>query len=311
MNISVPILIVQALSFRMLANKLHNMSLLCSFAALFFSNYTVISMLVVATSGTGYILGSGSAIDYMGLCCTCAGTMMVAASASTLNQANMLAAGLGASNLVFYAFVYTPLKQIHPINTWVGAIVGAIPSLLGWAVASGQVSFNEILLPAALYFWQIPYFMALEYMCHKDYADGGYIPSFSIELLAYKFRMFSLADASGQRTASVALRNCLYLLSLGYLAYDWGLTSGWFCLESALLDLAISCTTMSFYLNRTIKDARRMFHANLLYLAVFMSGLRVHHVTESEKQMTIGNIDKIVDMLPLLETLKRHQKEKG
>ncbi|PHU17384.1 Protoheme IX farnesyltransferase, mitochondrial [Capsicum chinense] len=280
----------------MLANKLHNMSLLCSFAALFFSNYTVISMLVVATSGTGYILGSGSAIDYMGLCCTCAGTMMVAASASTLNQANMLAACLGASNLVFYAFVYTPLKQIHPINTWVGAIVGAIPSLLGWAVASGQVSFNEILLPAALYFWQIPYFMALEYMCHKDYADGG---------------MFSLADASGQRTASVALRNCLYLLSLGYLAYDWGLTSGWFCLESALLDLAISCTTMSFYQNRTIKDARRMFHANLLYLAVFMSGLRVHHVTESEKQMTIGNTDKIVEMLPLLETLKRHQKKKG
>lgn len=62
------------------------MSPLCTFAASFSSNYTVISMLVVATSGTGYILGSGSAIDYMGLCCTCAGTMMVAASASTLNQ---------------------------------------------------------------------------------------------------------------------------------------------------------------------------------------------------------------------------------
>ena len=43
-------------------------------------------MLVVATSGAGYVLGSGSAIDYMGLCCTCAGTMMVAASANTLNQ---------------------------------------------------------------------------------------------------------------------------------------------------------------------------------------------------------------------------------
>ncbi|KAL8473723.1 hypothetical protein ACS0TY_030537 [Phlomoides rotata] len=46
-------------------------------------------------------------------------------------QANMLAAGLAASNLVLYAFVYTPLKQIHPVNTWVGAIVGAIPPLLG------------------------------------------------------------------------------------------------------------------------------------------------------------------------------------
>lgn len=44
------------------------------------------SMLVVATSGAGYVLGSGGAVDFAGLCCTCAGTMMVAASASTLNQ---------------------------------------------------------------------------------------------------------------------------------------------------------------------------------------------------------------------------------
>jgi len=43
----------------------------------------------------------------------------------------MLAAGLAASNLVLYAFVYTPLKQIHHVNTWVGAVVGAIPPLLG------------------------------------------------------------------------------------------------------------------------------------------------------------------------------------
>ncbi|TQD86059.1 hypothetical protein C1H46_028398 [Malus baccata] len=179
-----------------------------------------LSMLVVATSGTGFILGSGHAIDFAGLCCTCAGTMMVAASANSLNQvfekqndakmnrtknrplpsgritiphavtwasaaglagtallaskANMLAAGLGASNLILYAFVYTPLKQIHPVNTWVGAVVGAIPPLLGWAAASGQVSLNAMILPAALYFWQIPHFMALAYLCRNDYAAGGY-----------------------------------------------------------------------------------------------------------------------------------------
>lgn len=209
----------------------------------------------------------------------------------------MLAAGLGASNLVLYAFVYTPLKQIHPINTWVGAIVGAIPPLLGWAAASGQVSLNGMLLPAALYFWQIPHFMALAYLCRKDYADGG-------------FRMFSLADASGQRTASVALRNCLYLLPLGYLAYDWGLTSGWFFLESTLLALAISGTAISFYLNRTTKDARRMFRASLLYLPVFMSGLLVHRVTESEQQMAIENSSKIVEMSCSLETTEEAPEEK-
>ncbi|XP_011085084.1 protoheme IX farnesyltransferase, mitochondrial [Sesamum indicum] len=295
-----------------------------------------LSMLVVATSGTGYILGSGSSIDYLGLCCTCAGTMMVAASANSLNQvfevkndakmnrtkrrplpsgritiphavtwassmgvagtallackANMLAAGLAASNLGLYAFVYTPLKQIHPVNTWVGAVVGAIPPLLGWAAASGQISLNGMILPAALYFWQIPHFMALAYLCRKDYADGG-------------FRMFSLADASGQRTALVALRNCLYLLPLGYLAYDWGITSGWFCAESTLLALAISCTAGSFYHNRTTHNARRMFHASLLYLPIFMGGLLVHRLSDSEQSATVDYRDQVNDLSSSSETI--------
>ncbi|XP_010524457.1 PREDICTED: protoheme IX farnesyltransferase, mitochondrial-like [Tarenaya hassleriana] len=272
-----------------------------------------LSMLVVATSGTGYILGTGdAAIDFAGLCYTCTGTMMVAASANSLNQifeisndakmkrtrqrplpsgrisvphavawasfagaagasllackANILAAGLASSNLFLYAFVYTPLKQLHPINTWVGAVVGAIPPLLGWAAASGQISLNSMILPAALYFWQIPHFMALAYLCRNDYAAGGY-------------KMFSLFDPSGQRTAAVALRNCLYMIPLGFLAYDWGLTSGWFCMESTVLTLAIAATAFSFYRDRTTQKARKMFHASLLFLPVFMSGLLLHRET--------------------------------
>uniref|UniRef100_A0A1D1ZBT9 Heme O synthase n=1 Tax=Anthurium amnicola TaxID=1678845 RepID=A0A1D1ZBT9_9ARAE len=178
------------------------------------------SMLVVATSGAGFVLGSGRSIDLVGLCCTCAGTMMVAAAANSLNQvfevqndskmkrtrhrplpsgrlsvphaviwasgvgvagifllaskANSLAAGLAAFNLALYAFVYTPLKQMHPVNTWIGALVGAIPPLLGWAAATGEVSHKGIILSAALYFWQIPHFMALGYLCRGDYIAGGW-----------------------------------------------------------------------------------------------------------------------------------------
>ena len=60
-------------------------------------------MLVVATSGTGYVLGSGSAVDLSGLCYTCAGTMMVAASANSLNQVCSFSC---SSNflLIFYVF---------------------------------------------------------------------------------------------------------------------------------------------------------------------------------------------------------------
>ncbi|KAL9316940.1 hypothetical protein ACSQ67_013457 [Phaseolus vulgaris] len=275
-----------------------------------------LSMLVVATSGTGFVLGSGSAVDFSALSWTCVGTMMVAASANSLNQVfeinndakmkrtcqrplpsgritkphaigwassvgiagtallatqtNTLAAGLAASNLILYAFVYTPLKQIHHVNTWVGAVVGAIPPLLGWAAASNDISLNGMILPAALYFWQIPHFMALAYMCRSDYAAGG-------------FKMYSLADASGHRTALVALRNSIYLIPLGFLAYDWGLTSRWFCLESTVLTLAISGAAFSFYRNRTREKARRMFHASLLYLPVFMTGLLIHRRSDSEQ----------------------------
>ncbi|KAG2241217.1 hypothetical protein Bca52824_096801 [Brassica carinata] len=267
-----------------------------------------LSMLVVATSGTGYILGTGNAaVDLAGLCYTCAGTMMIAASANSLNQifeisndakmkrtmkrplpsgrisvphavawatiagtsgacllaskTNMMAAGLASANLVLYAFVYTPLKQIHPINTWVGAVVGAIPPLLGWAAASGEISLNSLILPAALYFWQIPHFMALAHLCRNDYAAGGY-------------KMLSLFDPSGKRIAAVALRT----------AFTWGLTSSWFCLESTLLTMAIAATAFSFYRHGTMEKARKMFHASLLFLPVFMSGLLIHRVYDEDKQ---------------------------
>lgn len=61
------------------------------------------------------------------------------------------------------------------------------------------------------------------------------------------------------------------------------MTSGWFCLESSLLTLAISASAFSFYRDRTVHKARRMFHASLLYLPVFMSGLLFHRISgESE-----------------------------
>jgi heme O synthase-like polyprenyltransferase len=60
----------------------------------------VCSALVVATSGAGYVLGSGNIVDIAGLCCTCAGTMMVAASANTLNQVHFLLFDIAKSTYV-------------------------------------------------------------------------------------------------------------------------------------------------------------------------------------------------------------------
>ena len=70
-------------------------------------------------------------------------------------QANGLTAALGAANICLYAGVYTPLKAVSISNTWVGAVVGAIPPLMGWAAATGGLDAGSAALAAALYFWQV------------------------------------------------------------------------------------------------------------------------------------------------------------
>jgi protoheme IX farnesyltransferase len=56
---------------------------------------------------------------------------------------------------VLYAGVYTPLKQLSVANTWVGALVGAIPPLMGWAAAAGSLDPGAWVLAAALFCWQV------------------------------------------------------------------------------------------------------------------------------------------------------------
>ncbi|KAG0626221.1 hypothetical protein M758_2G112000 [Ceratodon purpureus] len=265
-----------------------------------------LSLLVVTTAGFGYVMGSGEVVDWVGFAWTSAGTMMAACSANAFNQimeisndsrmkrtmrrplpsgrmssphavafavtmgvggvamlayqTNSLTAELGAANLLLYTLVYTPLKQIHWINTWVGAVVGAIPPMMGWAAATGQIDAGGWILGAALYFWQIPHFMALAFLCRQDYAAGRY-------------KMLSLGDLSGRRTALASLRNCIYLLPLGFLAQDCNVASGSFGMQMALLSAGFGASAASFYFSPTSVTARKMFRVSLLYLPIFMAAM--------------------------------------
>ena len=59
-------------------------------------------------------------------------------------QTNGLTAGLGLANIVLYAGVYTPMKVVSATNTWVGAVVGGIPPLMGWSAASGKSQVLQV-----------------------------------------------------------------------------------------------------------------------------------------------------------------------
>ena len=100
-------------------------------------------------------------------------------------QSNTLTTALGLSNLCLYAFIYTPLKMWHPINTWVGAVVGAIPPMMGAAaVLPGQPSLRDLRFDAWLMGGAVPVAdPALPRTVHfirNDYARAGYrMPSIS------------------------------------------------------------------------------------------------------------------------------------
>ena len=84
---------------------------------------------------------------------------------------------LGVGNIALYAGAYTFMKPRSEWNTWVGAIVGAIPPVMGYTAAtngSGLFDIEAALLGGTLFLWQFPHFFALSWMHRVDYARGGF-----------------------------------------------------------------------------------------------------------------------------------------
>eukprot|EP00955_Chlamydomonas_euryale_P104474 365569-Chlamydomonas_euryale.AAC.27 len=183
-------------------------------------------------------------------------------------QANPLTAGLGAANIALYAGVYTPLKQVSVANTWVGALVGAIPPLMGWAAASGTLEPGSAVLAGALFSWQMPHFLSLAWFCKEDYIRGG-------------FQMLSRVDGTGLRTAAAALRHCAYLAPLGYLAVLVDVASWPFAFEAAAMSAGLGAYAAKFYAAPGQQSARKLFRVSLVYLPLLMALMALHRTPNS------------------------------
>jgi protoheme IX farnesyltransferase len=74
---------------------------------------------------------------------------------------------------VSYVAIYTPLKRVTTLNTFIGAFPGALPPLLGWTAARGVIEWPAVALFAILFVWQFPHFMAIGWMYRADYSAAG------------------------------------------------------------------------------------------------------------------------------------------
>jgi heme o synthase len=177
-------------------------------------------------------------------------------------------AALGASNIALYAGLYTYLKPRSIYNTWVGAVVGAIPPVMGWTAATGGsvMDVEAILLGVTLFTWQMPHFFALSFMHRQDYARGGFamVP------------VLEMPTGDYSRTASLITRYAAYLATIPMLATAAGVTSSMFALEGLALNAYALHVAHKFSKERTNANARKVFLTSLWYLPSFMMLFLLH-----------------------------------
>lgn len=190
-----------------------------------------------------------------GLAASVAGPAMLAATV------NLLAAGLAAATILLYVVLYTPMKVRSPLNTLVGAVVGGIPPLIGWAGATGGIELGGWLLGMLLFLWQIPHFLALAWLYREDYARGGY-------------RMLPAVDPHGALTSRVMLVYSLLLVPLGLTLALAGVCGNVYAVGSVLLAGGLLVLGLKFWQHRTNTAAKRVFLASVIYLPLIL-GLMV------------------------------------
>ncbi len=173
---------------------------------------------------------------------------------------NALSAALAALTIVIYIFGYTPLTRASTANTFVGAIPGAIPPMIGWAAARGTLEAGAWSLFAILLLWQLPHFFAIAWMYREDYSRAG-------------FRMISTDDHSGERTASQSVFFCILLLVIAGLPAFLGIaTFVYLAIELVLGGLFIA-VAMRFLKMRTAGAARLLFITSIVYLPLLLVAL--------------------------------------
>lgn len=87
---------------------------------------------------------------------------------------NFLAAFLLAFTIFFYAVVYSMwLKRSTPQNIVIGGLSGALPPMIGWAIATGSISVESVLMTALIFMWTPPHFWALAIFVKSDYGNAG------------------------------------------------------------------------------------------------------------------------------------------
>ncbi len=166
---------------------------------------------------------------------------------------NLLTAALGALTLAAYIFVYTPLKTRTTLCTVIGAFPGAMPPLMGWAAARGELDAVAITLFAILFLWQMPHFFAIAWIFTEDYSRGGFV-----------------VHTSGVRTARHIVAYCCALIPVSVLPSLFGATGRTYLLGAILLGFVYLGYGIAVAFFRSNTHALRLLRISVVYLPALL-----------------------------------------
>ena len=170
------------------------------------------------------------------------------------------AAMVAAGTLISYVLVYTPLKTRTSLATLVGAVPGALPPVIGWAAATGDITLPAIVLFGIVFFWQMPHFLAIAWMYKDDYARAG-IP------------LLPVVEPDGRRTGRQALLYTAALWPVSLLPASVGLAGSTYSAVATCLGIVFFYLSAVFARNRTADSARQVFLFSITYLPLLLGAL--------------------------------------
>src|SRR6201996_9379565 len=181
-----------------------------------------------------------------------------------LLHTNLLTVSLALLTAFTYVAIYTPLKRVTTLATFIGAFPGAMGPLLGWTAARGQIEWAAVALFAILFVWQFPHFMAIAWLYREDYARAG-------------IRMLPVAQPDGWSTALEALAYAVIMIPVSLLPWYFHISGRIYAVSALILGVGYLVYTIrfakilkapSFAASRPY--ARALLKASVLYLPLLL-----------------------------------------
>jgi protoheme IX farnesyltransferase len=171
---------------------------------------------------------------------------------------NLNAAMWATVTLALYVFVYTPLKRVTTLNTLVGAVPGALPPLIGWSAARGDIDFRAWVLFGIVFIWQLPHFLAIAWLYRVDYARAG-------------LRMLPGVDPEGYSTGRQIIIHSLTLIPISLMPALLKMTGPIYLVGAIALGAMFLGFGINFAIRRNDSAARKLFLSSIIYLTLLFA----------------------------------------